>query len=58
MEDEIIEELRRVKDEIAKEHGYDVKRLVANLQKKTEARAKIEIKKNHPFIAEQIVRVD
>ena len=31
MPDEIIEELRRIKDEIAREHGYDVGSLAAYL---------------------------
>lgn len=32
MPDEIIEELWRIKDGIAREHGYDVRRLAAYLQ--------------------------
>lgn len=32
MADEIIEELWRVKDEIAREHGYDIRRLGAHLR--------------------------
>lgn len=32
MPDEIIEELWRIKDGIAEEHGYDVKALVARLR--------------------------
>ncbi|MCE2543915.1 MAG: hypothetical protein J4F30_10865 [Acidobacteria bacterium] len=32
MSDEIIEELWRVKDSIAREHGYDLERLVAALE--------------------------
>ena len=32
MSDEIIEELWRIKDGIAREHGYDVRRLAAYLQ--------------------------
>ena len=36
MSDEIIRELWRIKDGIAEEHGYDIKALVAYLQKKQE----------------------
>lgn len=32
MSDEIIKELWQIKDSIAREHGYDVKALVAHLQ--------------------------
>ena len=32
MSDEIIEELWRIKDGIAREHGYDVRRLATYLQ--------------------------
>lgn len=35
MADEIITELWKVKDDIAKEFGYDVKELVAHLRTKT-----------------------
>lgn len=35
MADEIIEELWRVKDAIAREHGYDIDRLVAALETRT-----------------------
>ena len=34
MSDEIIRELWKIKDEIARENGYDVKRLIAYLQAK------------------------
>ena len=34
MPDEIIEELWRIKDEIAREHGYDVESLATYLQSK------------------------
>ena len=34
MPDEIIKELWRIKDSIAREHGYDVEALVAHLQTK------------------------
>ena len=34
MSDEIIKELWKIKDSIAREHGYDVGRLVAYLQSK------------------------
>ena len=34
MPDEIITELWRVKDDLAREHGYDVKALAAYLQEK------------------------
>ena len=34
MPDEIIEELWRIKDEIAREHGYDIESLAAYLQSK------------------------
>ena len=34
MADEIIEELWRVKDEIAREHGYDVDRLAAYFRRR------------------------
>lgn len=37
MSDEIIEELWRVKDSIAREHGYDIEALVAYLQSKEKA---------------------
>ena len=32
MADEVIEELWRIKDAMAQEHGYDIARLVADLQ--------------------------
>ena len=32
MADEVIEELWRIKDAIAREHGYDIARLAADLQ--------------------------
>ena len=32
MSDEVIEELWRIKDEMAREYGYDVARLAADLQ--------------------------
>ena len=34
MSDEIIKELWRIKDSIAREHGYDLEALVAHLQTK------------------------
>ena len=34
MPDEIIEELWRIKDDIAREHGYDVRKLAEYLQSK------------------------
>ena len=37
MSDEIIEELWRIKDSIALEHGYDIDALVAYLQSKEKA---------------------
>ena len=37
MPDEIIEELWRIKDSIAREHGYDIEALVAYLQNKEKA---------------------
>ena len=37
MSDEIIEELWRIKDGIAREHGYDIEALVAYLQSKKKA---------------------
>ncbi|WP_446010088.1 hypothetical protein [Candidatus Electrothrix sp.] len=40
MEDEIIRELRKIKDEIGKEHSYDVKRLGSYLQGKDGMRHK------------------
>ena len=36
MADEVIEELWRVKDAMAREHGYDVARLAADLQGRQE----------------------
>ena len=37
MSDEIIMELWRIKDRIAREHGYDIDALVAHLQTKNRA---------------------
>ena len=37
MSDEIIEKLWRIKDSIAREHGYDIEALVAYLQSKKKA---------------------
>ena len=37
MSDEIIEELWRIKDSIAREHGHDVRALVAYLQSQKQA---------------------
>ena len=34
MADEIIEELWRIKDDMAREHGYDIKRLAAYFQRR------------------------
>ena len=43
MADEIIEELWRVKDGVAREHGYDLDALVADLRaKKSTGRQRIE----------------
>ena len=38
MADEIIEELWRVKDEMAREHGYDVRRLAAYIRSRERER--------------------
>ncbi len=35
MSDEIIEELWKIKDGIAREHGYDIERLATDLQSRT-----------------------
>ena len=45
MSDEIIEELWRIKDSIAREHGYDIEALVAYLQskEKTEGRQIVDL---------------
>ena len=45
MSDEIIEELWRIKDEIAREHGYDVESLAAYLQsrERTEGRQVVDL---------------
>ena len=45
MSDEIIEELWRIKDEITREHGYDVESLAAYLQSKerTERRQVVDL---------------
>lgn len=45
MSDEIIEELWRIKDEIAREHGYDIESLAAYLQRKerTERRRVVDL---------------
>ena len=40
MSDEIIEELWRIKDSIAREHGYDIEALVAYLQSKEKAKGR------------------
>ncbi len=37
MSDEVIEELWRIKDGIASEHGHDVRRLAAHLQSRSRA---------------------
>ena len=34
MSDEIMNELRQIKDSIAREHGYDIKRIVAHLRER------------------------
>lgn len=34
MADEIIKEIRQIKDSIAHEHGYDIERIVAHLRKR------------------------
>lgn len=39
MADEIIEEVWRIKDEIAREHGHDVERLAAYLRRREQERA-------------------
>ena len=38
MPDEIIEELWKIKDSIAREHNYDIRALAAHLQSKKEAK--------------------
>ena len=38
MPDEIIKELWQIKDDIAREHGYDIRALVAHLQSKKRAK--------------------
>ena len=42
MADEIIEEVWRIKDELAREHGYDVARLGAYFQRRERERARRE----------------
>lgn len=42
MKNEILEELWKVKDQVASEHGYDIHRLVNELRKK-EKKAKVSI---------------
>ncbi len=42
MADEIIEEVWRIKDEIAREHGYDVERLAAHLRRREQERVQRE----------------
>lgn len=42
MADEIIEEVWRIKDELAREHGYDVGRLGAYFQRRERERAQRE----------------
>ena len=42
MADEIIEEVWRIKDELAREHGYDVGRLGAYFQRRERQRAQRE----------------
>ena len=42
MADEIIEEVWRVKDELAREHGYDVGRLGAYFRRRERERAQRE----------------
>ncbi|MBF0275118.1 MAG: hypothetical protein HQK84_07790 [Nitrospinae bacterium] len=49
MKDEIIEELWKVKDEIAKEHNYDIDKLVETLRE----REKTEKRKIVDFSEEQ-----
>ena len=39
MADEIIEEVWRIKDEIAREHGYDIDRLAAYFRRRERERA-------------------
>lgn len=46
MKDEVLEELWAIKDEIAKEHGYDLHALVAHLQKSPDPREQLERKNN------------
>ena len=48
MADEIIEEVWRIKDEIAREHGYDVDRLGAYFRERERQRAKREGKRAGP----------
>ena len=38
MPDEIIKELWKIKDDIARKHGYDIRALVAHLQSKKRAK--------------------
>ena len=40
MADEIIEEVWRIKDEIAREHGYDIDRLAAYFRRRERERAR------------------
>ena len=40
MADEIIEELWRIKDEMAREHGYDIERVAAYFQRRERERAR------------------
>ncbi len=42
MADEVIEEVWRIKDEIAREHGYDLDRLGAYFQRRERERAQRE----------------
>ena len=41
MKDEVLEELWAIKDEIAKEHGYDLHALVAHLRKSPDPREQL-----------------
>ncbi|MFO1434619.1 MAG: hypothetical protein U1F76_31815 [Candidatus Competibacteraceae bacterium] len=50
MTDEIIEELWRIKDNIARDHGYNLDTLVAYLRSKERA-------ENHPIIDLQSARL-
>jgi len=59
MADEIIEELWRIKDDIAREHGYDLDALVVHLRsRKREGRHRIEDLHSVRATAEQVAPAD